>query len=186
MPGRIRFAVAAVAIAALAAAGLSLGLPSADAEPHSRIFSPLRGFKPSGANVRVDPRRYSAVRVDPGDVRAELAGAPAVGSSRSSVFELPTPTGDTERFAVQRTVLMQAKPAAAHPELQTWSGVSLDHRGTSIALDVTPMGFHASVRGPNGQDALVHRPGVQQARHVRVPRLLRPQPSDILELAGRT
>ena len=66
---------------------------------------------------------------------------------------MPTPTGGTERFAVQRTQMMQAKLAAAHPELQTWSGVSLDHRGTTIALDVTPMGFHASVRGPNGQGA---------------------------------
>ena len=152
MPRRIKFA-AAVATAALAAASLTLAPPSADAAPGDPIFSPLRGFKPSGSKVRVDPRRYSAVRVDPGGVRAELAGAPAVGSSRSTVFELPTPTGDTERFAVQRTTVMQAKLAAAHPELQTWSGVSLDHRGTSIALDVTPMGFHASVRGPNGQDA---------------------------------
>ena len=103
--------------------------------------------------MRVDPARFSAVRVDPRDVRAQLAGAPALGSSRSTVFELPTPSGGTERFAVQRSSVMQAKLAAAHPELRTWSGMSLDHRGTSVALDVTPMGFHASVRGPNGQDA---------------------------------
>jgi hypothetical protein len=152
LPRRIRFA-AVVAAAALAAASLPLALPTADAKPNDRIFSTLRGFKPSGEKLRVDPRRYSAVRVDPADVRAELAGAQAVGSSRSTVFELPTPTGDSERFAVQRTNVMQAKLAAAHPELQTWSGVSLDNRGTSVALDVTPMGFHASVRGPNGQDA---------------------------------
>ena len=144
---------AAVAVAALAAAGLPLALPSADAAPKDRIFSQLRGFKPSGGKVRVDPGRFSAVRVEPRDVQAQLAGAPAVGSPRSTVFELPTPTGGTERFAVQRTQVMQAKLAAAHPELQTWSGMSLDHRGTSVALDVTPMGFHASVRGPNGQDA---------------------------------
>ena len=86
-------------------------------------------------------------------MRSELRNAPKVGAASSTTFKVPTPTGGTERFAVQRTQLMQAKLAAAHPEIQTWSGVSLDHRGTTIALDVTPMGFHASVRGPNGQGA---------------------------------
>jgi hypothetical protein len=150
---RTRFVAVAVAVVALAAASLPLTLPLAEAAPKDRIFSPLRDFTPSGGKVRVSPGRYSAVRVDLDRVRAELGDAPTVGSSRSTVFELPTPAGKSERFAVQRTTLMQAKLAAAHPELQTWSGVSLDHRGTSVALDVTPMGFHASVRGPNGQDA---------------------------------
>jgi hypothetical protein len=153
MPRQIRSALAVVVVVALAAVSLPLALPSASAEPSDRIFAKLKGFKASGAKVRVDPRRYSAVRVDSAGVRAELADAPAVGSSRAVVVELPTPTGGSERFAVQRTTVMQAKLAAAHPELQTWAGVSLDHGGTSVALDVTPMGFHASVRGPNGQGA---------------------------------
>src|SRR3954453_24060128 len=109
LPRRIRFVAVAVAVAALAAASLPLALPPADAAPNDRVFSPLRGFQPSGAKVRVDPQRYSAVRVHPTDVRAALRGAPPVGSSRSTVFELPTPTGDTERFAVQRSQVMQAK-----------------------------------------------------------------------------
>ena len=150
---QMRFAVAGVAAVALAAVSLPVALPSADAQPNDRTFSKLEGFKPSGAKVRVDPRQYSAIKVDTSGVRAELADAPALGSSRSIVFQLPTPTGDSERFAVQRTTVMEAELAAAHPELQTWAGVSLDRRGTSVALDATPMGFHASVRGPNGQDA---------------------------------
>ena len=44
---------------------------------------------------------------------------------------------------MQRTQVMQAELAAAHPEIPTWSGRSLDHPGSTIALDVTPMGFHA-------------------------------------------
>ena len=56
-------------------------------------------------------------------------------------------------FAVQRTQVMESELAAAHPEIQTWSGTSLDNPGTTAALDVTPMGFHAAVRGPNGQGA---------------------------------
>lgn len=152
MPRRMRFVTVAVA-AALAVAGLTLAPPTADAQPGGPIFTPLRTFKPSGSQVRVDPKRFSAVKINPADVRAKLASAPTAASARPTVFELPTPSGKTERFEVRRSAVMESKLAAAHPELQTWSGVSLDNRGTSVALDVTPMGFHASVRGPNGQDA---------------------------------
>ena len=155
MPRHSKFvaAVAAVATTALAAATLPLVASSADAAPKDRIFSRLSGFEPSGAQVRVRPQQYVAVRVEAGDLRAQLADAPAAGADGSNVFAIPTPTGGTERFAVRRSRVMQAKLAAAHPELRTWSGVSLDHPGTTVALDVTPLGFHASVRGPNGQDA---------------------------------
>ncbi|MCB0896627.1 MAG: hypothetical protein KDB43_14870, partial [Nocardioidaceae bacterium] len=40
-----------------------------------------------------------------------------------------------------------------NPDITTWAGRSLDHRGTTIAMDVTPMGFHASVRPAGGQGA---------------------------------
>ena len=66
-------------------------------------------------------------------------------------FRVPTPTGGFERFAVQRTQTMESKLAAANPDILTWSGRSLDNPGSTIALDVTPMGFHASVRGAGGQ-----------------------------------
>ena len=113
---------------------------------------------PAGAapneTVRVQPRRHATVSVDVADVRAALRRAPVAGRDTSyQTFRVPTPTGGTERFAVQRTQLMEPELAAAHPEIGTWAGRSLDHPGTTIALDVTPMGFHASVRGPFGQGA---------------------------------
>ncbi|MET0525460.1 MAG: M12 family metallo-peptidase [Nocardioides sp.] len=145
--------VSALAALALTAAGLSLAGSSADATPDDANYRPLANFKPTGAKVRVDPRRSAAVPVDTGQVRSELRSAPKVGAPSSTTFDVPTPAGGTERFAVQRTQLMEPKLAAAHPEIQTWSGVSLDHPGTTVALDLTPMGFHASVRGPNGQGA---------------------------------
>ena len=48
---------------------------------------------------------------------------------------------------------MEAGLAAAHPEIATYSGSSLDHPGTTVALDVTSLGVHAFVRGVNGQGA---------------------------------
>ena len=66
---------------------------------------------------------------------------------------MPTPTGGTERFAVQRTQLMEAGSPRRIPRSRPGPASRSTTRGTTVALDVTPMGFHASVRGPNGQGA---------------------------------
>ena len=142
--------VAASAALVLAAAALPLAWSSADAAPDDATYRTLASFKPTGPKVRVHPDDYAAVRVNTAQVRATLAAAPVAGSARETVFRVPTPDGGSERFAVQRTQLMQPKLAAAHPEIQTWAGRSLDNPGSTVALDVTPMGFHASVRAAAG------------------------------------
>jgi hypothetical protein len=143
--------VAAAGVLAAALLPVALSGASAAPPPPDPAFGPMPGFTPTGAKVRVHPKRYRAVRVDTGQVRRELGSAPRVGAGSAVVFEVPTPSGGTERFAVQRSQVMQPGLAAAHPEIQTWSGRSLDHTGTTVALDVTPLGFHASVRPPGGQ-----------------------------------
>jgi hypothetical protein len=144
--------LAALAAAALAVAALP-GSTTANAAQDGAMFRSLDGFRPSGPHVRVSPDHFQAFRVDTAQVSAALADAPRAGSEQTTEFSVPTPSGGVEHFAVQRTTLMQPKLAAAHPEIQTWAGRSLDHRGTSIAMDLTPMGFHASVRPANGQRA---------------------------------
>ncbi|WP_122817425.1 M12 family metallo-peptidase [Nocardioides pantholopis] len=141
----------AVAAGVLTAALLQAGLPAADAAPDDPAFETLTGFRATGPKVRVRPREYQAVRVDTGEVRSDLRSAPRAGSAGATTFRVPTPRGGTERFAVQRTAIMQASLAAAHPEIRTWSGRSLDNPGTTVALDVTPLGFHAAVRPPGGK-----------------------------------
>ncbi len=175
--------VAVVAGLALAAAALPFtGLP-AGAAPDDPLFRPLTAFEPAGDQVRVEPRHYSAVAVDVDAVRAQLAAAPRLGAATARVFELPTPAGGTEQVSVQRTQVMEHRLAAAHPEIQTWSGVSLDHPGTTVALDVTPMGFHASVRGPNGQNAWYVDPAYNKrgtTQHLSYFGHSLPQPTDSL------
>ena len=131
--------LAACAALALAACVLPLAFSSAQAVDEEGIFRPAPSFRLAGAELRVEPDSYAAVRVDAAALRATLADG-------SPVLEIPTPSGGTERFEVEETQVMQAGLAAAHPEIGTWAGRSLDHPGTTIALDVTPMGFHASVR----------------------------------------
>ena len=37
-----------------------------------------------------------------------------------------------------------------HPEIATYGGRGIDDAGATIAADLSPIGFHASVRSPNG------------------------------------
>jgi hypothetical protein len=135
-----------VAAAALTATVLpALGGSLSGAAGDDPLYSPLSSFEPSGEKVAVTPDSYHAVRVDLDQARAEL--------EEGTVFPVPTPTGGTERFAIHPTRVMEAELAAAHPEITTYAGRSLDHPETTIALDITPMGLHAAVRGPQGQGA---------------------------------
>ncbi len=148
-----RIAIGAAMVLAAGAltplAGSSAGAATAD-----ELFTPDPSFQPGGGKVRVLPEEYSAVRVDLASVRQALAAAPGARRSTATMeFRVPTPDGGSERFEVQRTQRMQPKLAAAHPEISTYAGRSLDHPGTTIALDITPMGFHASVLSPEGQAA---------------------------------
>ncbi len=142
--------ISALSAAIVAAALLQVVLPAAGSAPLDPAFQSLSGFRPAASSGGIQPRRYRALKVDTAQVRRELRSAPSAGSSGATVFGIPRPGGGTERFAVQRSEVMQPGLAAAHPEIQTWSGRSLDHPGTTVALDVTPLGFHAAVRPPNG------------------------------------
>ncbi|WP_426562525.1 M12 family metallo-peptidase [Angustibacter sp. McL0619] len=143
--------IATLAAGVLAAALLQAGLPAAAAAPSDPAFQALDGFRPAASRVRVHPKHFTAVLVDTAQIRSQLRSAPGAGSRGSTVFRVPTPSGGMEPFAVQRTQVMQVGLAAAHPEIQTWSGRSLDHPDSTIALDVTPLGFHAAVRPVGGQ-----------------------------------
>lgn len=152
----------AAGLALVMGAGVLSSMAPVAAAPDDRAFAPLRGFEPSGAKVRVEPREYAASRVDLAALRGELPQAGA-----SAVVEVPAPDGSLQAFRVTRTQTMESELAAAHPEIATWSGRGVDDPRVSIALDITPMGFHAFVREPGAQadwyvDPAYNRPGTMR------------------------
>jgi hypothetical protein len=127
-------------------AGALSSIAPVAAAPDDQSFAPLRGFEPSGSKIRVEPKEYAATRVDLGALRSELPSG-----SEWTIVEVPDPEGRLQPFRVQRTQTMESELAAAHPEIATWAGRSVDDPRVSIALDITPMGFHAFVREPGAQ-----------------------------------
>ncbi len=85
---------------------------------------------------------------------ALLATAPMQYSDAAQadplVLSLPNPCGGFERFTVQESPIMEPGLAVKHPEIKTYRGRGVDNTAATIRFDLTPLGFHASVRSPQG------------------------------------
>ncbi|HYF72392.1 MAG TPA: M12 family metallo-peptidase [Nocardioides sp.] len=151
-----------LAVALLLAAGSlpALAAPSgaAPAEPDDRpVLTRIGDVRLDADRARVRPRDYAAYRVDLAEMARTLDRAPAAAEVRRGApplrVEVPGPDGRAEAFAVQVTQVMEPALAARHPELRTYAGRGIQDPTRTIRLDLTPMGLHASVRGPGGAGA---------------------------------
>ena len=106
------------------------------------LFQPLPAFSPSAVNdASVRPSQFKAYRADLAGLRAQLA-------SGRTTLTIPDPAGTATEFSVAEDSVMEPKLQAAHPDIRTYAGAAAN--GTTIRLDVTPFGFHAMVRRPDG------------------------------------
>ena len=105
----------------------------------------------------MEPKRYAAFTLDRAGIRAALDRAPAEESARAddagAVVTVPAPNGELIDFRVQQVAVMEDGLAARHPELTTYAGRAVGDPTATIRLDLTPMGFHASVRGDGNRSA---------------------------------
>ena len=144
---------------------LGVGLPttalSASADDEGRetglrigAFTALRGFalpsadRVDGAPVRVRPVRYRAFEVDVAAMADRLAAASP--GARTARVDLPAPDGTPRTVEVVEDSVLQAGLQAAHPEIRTYAGHVVGDPSSTVRLSVTPVGLHASVRGPRG------------------------------------
>ena len=152
-----------LALAALLAAGFSAAAAApASAAPTSAARSAAAWDEVAGKpaptrngvrrQVRVD--RFRSLTLDRSALAGVLAAAPRerTKAARSAplTISLPAPDGSDRRFEIQKTSVMEAGLAAAHPEITTYAGVGVDDPRATVRLDLTSLGFHASVRSPAG------------------------------------
>ncbi|HEY4097291.1 MAG TPA: M12 family metallo-peptidase [Baekduia sp.] len=115
----------------------------------------------SPAVPTVAPADYAAFTLDQGALAAVLAHAPAeslrggstarrAAAAPSLTISIPAPDGTLQRFAIADSPVMEPGLAAAHPEIRTYAGRGIDDPTADVRLDLTPLGFHASVRSDRG------------------------------------
>jgi len=121
---------------------------------HARAKATKAKRGKAGAEPIVQPSDYRAFSLDVAHMRSLLDQAPREGTaaarSNPFVLSLPAPGGAFQRFAITDSPIMEAGLASDHPEIGTYSGYGIDDLGSTIRLDLSPLGFHASVRSPNG------------------------------------
>src|SRR3954447_8847719 len=148
------------------AAALSLGLvvaatapAMAGAQARSDVWNAVAGSLPAtkgGSPADIRPSSYRAFTLDRSGLEAGLKAAPRTGlrsaaPSGSTTLTLPAPNGGFARFEVYEAPIMEAKLAAAHPDIKTYAGRGIDDPTATIRADTSDaLGFHASVRSPDG------------------------------------
>ena len=108
----------------------------------------------AASGTDAQPKEFRTYQLDQDAIAALLAQAPrertAAAESSPLVLALPGPGGFPQRFELQDSPIMQAELARAHPEIRTYSGRGIDDPAATIRADVSPLGFHASIRSPKG------------------------------------
>jgi len=167
-PDRRRWTAVAAAprrrLAALTATALVAGVLPVLVTPAPAPAAPARPDNPwtriTGTTARVAgpsdvrPRRYAGFALDRTAFASTLDRAPAEGGpaarAQALVVPLPTPEGTTERFALVESPVMEPGLAARHPEIRTFAGRGVDDPTATVRADLTPLGFHASIRSSRG------------------------------------
>ncbi len=94
-------------------------------------------------------------------LQSVLSGAPfdqatanALGTKVAAApveISLPMPRkGKFERFKISEVRIMEPALAARYPDIKTYRGVGIDDPSATVALDMTPAGFHAQIMSPAG------------------------------------
>src|SRR3954454_21412015 len=147
-------------------AGLCVGLAAAASAPaaaraqaRSDLWDAVAGSLPptsGGSPADIRPSAYRAFRLDQPALRDGLRAAPKAGlrsaaPSGSTTLTVPSPNGGFERFEVYEAPIMEAKLASLHPDIRTYAGRGIDDPTATIRADISDaLGFHASVRSPDG------------------------------------
>ena len=98
--------------------------------------------------------RFRGLTLNRDAIERALSAAPMEFSRDAAettfVLALPAPGGGFQRFIVVESPVMEAGLAEKHPDIKTYSGRGIDDKTATMRFDLTPLGFHASIRGQSG------------------------------------
>jgi hypothetical protein len=165
------FATAGLVLAAVVAVAVSAAaVPAQSAAPrqtekHLRALKDTLGTKDlwaktakprraAGRKVGVHARKARPMSLNTARLRSVLARAPrertTAARTNPLVISLPAPNGSFHRFALVEYPIMAPGLARKHPEIKAYRGRGITDRTATIHADISPLGFHASVRSSYG------------------------------------
>lgn len=138
---------------------------------------------------RIHPQSYQTFALDLSHLRSRLAAAPMertpAAKNQAPVVDIPLPSGETIRFNVWESPIMEKGLADRYPEIRTYAGRALDNKSITIRFDLTPQGFHAMLftqqYGTVFIDPLYH--GQDQLYQVYAKKDFIPQANDLFSCA---
>ncbi len=157
MPRRLQraFLIAALWLMAVPAAASALATPRASGT--GGVWTGVSGAlaqRRGGAALETRPGRYRAFALDRATLSARLRGSPPENTraARGALpqISIPAPDGTLERFRFVESPVMAPALARKVPGVRTYAGSGVDDPTATVRFDLTPLGFHASVRGADG------------------------------------
>lgn len=133
---------------------LASGAAGQNSQDFWTAVSPESISLPDYAQRTHEPLRYSAFSLDYPAVISWLERAPREftpdASQRTYRITLPLSDGSKEIFAVAKTRVMDPALEALHPEIGTYSGISVNTAGMQVRITVTPgWHFRAMITNPD-------------------------------------
>jgi hypothetical protein len=140
----------------LVAAGASSGAAQKRATPgfwhHANLKSAVAKMR--HAKPQISAKSMRSFTLDRAGLTSTLRSAPrertAAARKHPVRITLPAPNGTFQRFALAQSAIMSPGLAKLHPNIRTYTGRGIDDPAATIHADLSPLGFHASVRSPRG------------------------------------
>ena len=97
------------------------------------------------------PQQYITAEIHLDGMLNYLAKAPDYNTNKKGLFvQIPMPDGHMHTFEVWEQSVMEPALAAKYSDIKTYRGTDTEGKYTSIYLDISSYGFHASIRSSNG------------------------------------
>lgn len=102
------------------------------------------------------PKNYRLFELDVDAMRARLSEASSNESDSlaettgHTVVTIPLPNGNFQKFSIVETPLFAPELAAKFPNHKAYRGRSIDGPASDLALEISPKGLSAQIRGPAG------------------------------------
>ena len=118
----------------------SLSAPFSEVAEHS---------VPTGGERRIVPQKYRTAQLDVAALQSFLQKAPVQSATMKPealpVLALPLPDGQTGRFRLVESSVMEDELQDKYPDIRCYTGIGIDDPTALLKCDFTPWGFHAMI-----------------------------------------